>query len=1035
MQQGKTETQPPTSLSTAFNCQSSNGASEFPVNVGMVFQLADGSIQACNPYAEQLLGITAEQMQGCTFLNYPWQTIHEDGSPFPSETHPAQVALQKGQPVSNVIMGFIKPNKEVVWLKVSANPLFQAHQSTSYAVVTTFTCLQPAPIDLTSQQLLVTLENISDAFFSLDLDWRFTYVNPQMTRLVNRSFEELIGKNIWEEFPAAGTLFEQEYRRAIVEQVTVSFEAFYPPFNVWFGVRAYPMASGLAVYFQDVTQQKNAQAAIFQQQQAANERLAEIEAIYATAPVGLCFLDTDLRYIRANEYLAKMNEVPIEGHLGHTLREVLPEMADDLEPLYQQVIETGEPIINWEVNCTSPAKPGVIRDWLVSYYPLKDAEGRVLGVNAVVQEITERKQAELALQGANQQVINTLETISDAFTAFDSQWQYTYVNQAAEKLLKRSRDELLGQSVWQIFPVEVQSNSLAYQEFHRAVAEQVPVRFEYFSPSLQLYVEISAYPSNQGLIAYFRDISDRKQAYESLRQSEERYRTLFESIDEGFCVLEIIFDENNKACDYRFLEINPAFENQTGLQEAEGKLVSQLVPNMEDHWFEIYGQVVLTGVPQRFENRAEAMNRWYDVYAFRIDQAQSRKVAVLFKDISDVVAAATQRKRLEQEKEKLLAEAEAARVAAETANRIKDEFLAVLSHELRSPLNPILGWAKLLQTGRLNATKTTEALKTIERNASIQSQLINDLLDVSRILQGKFSLNMSPIKLERIIAAALETVQLAALAKAIQIETFLEPVGQVSGDAARLQQVVWNLLSNAVKFTAKGGRVEVKLVKIDDYAQIMVSDTGKGINPDFLEYVFERFRQEDSATTRKFGGLGLGLAIVRQLVELHGGTVWAESVGEGLGATFTVRLPLLNDKSRTNQDKAVKKSFSPDSLAGCKIIVVDDEADSRNFVAFVLEQAGAQVIALSSGLEALQVIRDSQYDLLVSDIGMPEMDGYMLLQQARLSQQNQEIPAIALTAYAGEYDQKQAIAAGFQEHMSKPVDAEKLVQAIKTALT
>ncbi|MEO8891019.1 MAG: ATP-binding protein, partial [Coleofasciculaceae cyanobacterium] len=401
---------------------------------------------------------------------------------------------------------------------------------------------------------------------------------------------------------------------------------------------------------------------------------------------------------------------------------------------------------------------------------------------------------------------------------------------------------------------------------------------------------------------------------------------------------------------------------------------------------------------------------------------------------SDAVAAATQRKRLEQEAAQLLAEAEAARLAAETANRIKDEFLAVLSHELRSPLNPILGWAKLLQTGKMNPAKTSEALKTIERNANLQAQLINDLLDVSRILQGKFSLKMSPVKLERIITATLETVRFAAQAKAIQIQTVLEPVGQVAGDVARLQQIIWNLLSNAVKFTPKGGQVAVKLVKIDDYAQITVSDTGKGISPDFLGYVFERFRQEDSAITRKFGGLGLGLAIVRQLVELHGGTVWVESAGEGLGAAFTVRLPLLNEESRMRQNKAVKKSFSPDSLAGFKIIVVDDEADSKNFVAFVLEQAGAQVIALSSALEALQVIRDSQYDLLVSDIGMPEMDGYMLLQQARLSPANQKIPAIALTAYATEYDQKQARAAGFQQHMSKPVDPEKLVQIIKTTL-
>jgi PAS domain S-box-containing protein len=792
--QGKTEAQPQTSpVYTASNRASSNSSLGIPANVGMVFQLADGSIQACNPCAEELLGVTAEQMQGCTSINSPWQTVHEDGSPFGGETHPAMVALQTGQPCSDVVMGLSKPNGELIWLKVSANPLFQANESTPFAVVTTFTQSQPQPSPApklveksTAQQLLATLESISDAFFSLDLDWRLTYVNPQMTRLVNRSSQELIGKNIWEEFPeAAGALFEQEYRRAVAERVTVSFEAFYPPFNVWYAVRAYPMASGLAVYFQDVTEQKNAQAALLQQEQTASERLAEIEAIYATALVGLCFIDTELRYVRINEHMAEIDGVSVEEHLGRTLRDVLPEMADDLEPLYRQLIETGEPIFNLEVSGTNRAQPGVIRDWLVSYYPLKGADNRVQGVNVVVQEITERK-------------------------------------------------------------------------------------------------------------------------------------------------------------------------------------------------------------------------------------------------------------RLEQERERLLAEAEAAREAAETANRIKDEFLAVLSHELRSPLNPILGWSKLLQTGRLNASKTAEALKTIERNANLQSQLIEDLLDVSRILQGKFSLNMAPVRLETTIAAALETVRLAAKVKAIQIQISLEPEAfQVSGDAGRLQQIVWNLLSNAVKFTPKGGRVEVRLVRVDDHAQIMVIDTGKGISPDFLPYVFERFRQEDSATTRKFGGLGLGLAIVRQLVELHGGTVWAESAGEDQGATFTVRLPLLKaNKQTSNCDRSLPPTIKSLPLVGFKILVVDDEADSRDLIAFVLEQAGAEVIALSSAIEVLQFFQHTQADLLVSDIGMPDMDGYMLLRQVRmLPRQDKQIPAIALTAYAGEYDQKQAITAGFQQHMSKPIDPEKLVQAIAQALT
>ena len=397
----------------------------------------------------------------------------------------------------------------------------------------------------------------------------------------------------------------------------------------------------------------------------------------------------------------------------------------------------------------------------------------------------------------------------------------------------------------------------------------------------------------------------------------------------------------------------------------------------------------------------------------------------------------TERKQVETERDMVLQLEQTARAEAERANRIKDEFLAVLSHELRSPLNPILGWSQLLIGGKLNPDKTAKAYETIERNARLQSQLIEDLLDVSRILQGKLSLTVAPVNVETIILSALETVQLAAEAKQIQIETILNPdVGQVVGDNSRLQQIVWNLLSNAVKFTPEGGRVEVKLAQIEDQVQIQVTDTGKGIIPDFLPYVFEHFRQEDGATTRKFGGLGLGLAIVRQLVELHGGTVFAESSGEGQGATFTVRLPLLNDDSRRQEQEAVNSSVSPAlsplPLAGLRILVVDDEPDSRDFVAFVLEEAGAEVISVSSAAEALLSIEQTAPDLLVSDIGMPEMDGYMLINHIRtqLGPQFRQLVAIALTAYAGEGNERQVLAAGFDKHLAKPIDPSELVATV-----
>ncbi|MUL38279.1 hypothetical protein BWI75_18570 [Gloeocapsopsis sp. AAB1 = 1H9] len=372
---------------------------------------------------------------------------------------------------------------------------------------------------------------------------------------------------------------------------------------------------------------------------------------------------------------------------------------------------------------------------------------------------------------------------------------------------------------------------------------------------------------------------------------------------------------------------------------------------------------------------------------------------------------------------------------AKEANRIKDEFLAVLSHELRSPLNPILGWAKLLLSKKLDETKTRQALITIERNAKLQSELIEDLLDVSRILQGKLSLNISPVGLASTIGAATETVRLAAEAKSVTVEANLDSeVGQILGDATRLQQVVWNLLSNAVKFTPAGGRVEVRLEQIDDQAQITVRDTGKGIAADFLPYVFDYFRQADSTTTRKFGGLGLGLAIVRHLVELHGGTVWAESQGEGLGATFVVRLPLMPIQP-THDSKLDTPSYTLD-LTDIQVLVVDDEADSREFIAFVLEQGGAQVRTAASAIEAFSVLTQSNPDVLLSDIGMPDIDGYTLMQQVRSlpAEQGGKIAAIALTAYAGDFDRQQALKAGFQRHIAKPIEPQALIEAITAVI-
>ncbi|WP_190481715.1 PAS domain-containing protein [Pseudanabaena sp. FACHB-2040] len=410
----------------------------------------------------------------------------------------------------------------------------------------------------------------------------------------------------------------------------------------------------------------------------------------------------------------------------------------------------------------------------------------------------------------------------------------------------------------------------------------------------------------------------------------------------------------------------------------------------------------------------------------------------LMQTVCDQVAAALERSQLLTQLQQRAAE-------LTHANRIKDEFMAVLSHELRSPLNPILGWATLLRR-KLKDPLLGQAAETIERNVRLQVQLIDDLLDISRILRGKLTLNREAVRLEKIIAAALETVQLAATTKAISIQTHVAPeVGWVLGDSARLQQVVWNLLSNAVKFTPKGGQVEVGLslgagqassnpkAPYDQLVQLTVSDTGKGISPSFLPHVFESFRQEDGTTTRQFGGLGLGLAIVRHIIEMHGGTVSATSPGEDQGATFTVSLPIFQPQSDLQpQQMPSPLTFNDEPLQGCRILLVEDDPDSRIFLSILLEQAGATVSAIASASVALARFPDSQPHILISDIGMPELDGYQLIRQIRSlpADRGGAAPAIALTAYASESDAERAIAAGFQRHIAKPVDPSDLIEAI-----
>ena len=569
------------------------------------------------------------------------------------------------------------------------------------------------------------------------------------------------------------------------------------------------------------------------------------------------------------------------------------------------------------------------------------------------------------------------------------------------------------------------------------------------------------------LLATVRSLLRIRQAEELALTSAREWQTTFDAINDSVCLV----DQQG-----RIMRCNEAMTKL--LDKPAQDILGQVHHELMDSTLGVGDGSCFyqaKAMHQRQVLEMQSCDRWFakTVDPVLDDAGNFTGAVLILVDITNRKRIEAERKQaeieLQERNQRLDALYETTREQAEQlrqANRIKDEFLAVLSHELRSPLNPILGWAKILQTGQQDEAKTRYALKTIERNAKLQAQLIEDLLDVSRILQGKLSLKTGAVGLPFTIKAAIETVRLAAEAKSIRIQTQFEPnVGKVLGDSSRLQQIVWNLLSNAIKFTPQGGNVQVRLEEVsgepdqelriqehDDantlrgkkhtpstahsYAQITISDSGQGISADFLPHVFDYFRQQDSSTTRSFGGLGLGLAIVHHLVELHGGTIQVASSGEGQGATFVIRLPVLVT-SQLNTDHSLPHNTSDLKLNGLYVLLVDDERDSRNLVAFLLEQHGANVTSVESAREALEQLTQTTFGLLISDIGMPNMDGYTLIRYIReqLSDPNRDILAIALTAYAGEGDQQQALAAGFQQHITKPIEPEALIQTVRALVS
>ena len=495
--------------------------------------------------------------------------------------------------------------------------------------------------------------------------------------------------------------------------------------------------------------------------------------------------------------------------------------------------------------------------------------------------------------------------------------------------------------------------------------------------------------------------------YSTLRRSEEKYRTLVESIDEGFCVIEMIYDDQGNPVDYRFLEINPAFEEQTGLRNAEGKLMLELEPKHERHWFNIYGKIALTGESARFVQEARHLGeRWFDVYAFRVGEPEERTVGVLFRDISERMRMVAQLRE---------------------SDRMKDEFLAVLGHELRNPLAPMQTGLELIEHAHANPELLDRIVPMMRRQLSHLVRLVDDLLDMSRVTRGRIALQRDVLELNAPVEAAIEQVRGLIEERNHILRLRFAPSGVfVNGDFERLTQVVANLLTNAAKYSDPGGVITVTTASEHNQAIIRVRDTGLGIPPSALDSLFQLFSQIAAHPNRECGGgLGIGLALSRSLVEMHGGSIEARSEGSGCGSEFVVQLPLPDSQSQVCR----APPSAPVEHTSKRILIVDDNVDAADALHMLLETHGNTVTTAYNGPDALQVVERFQPDLVLLDLGLPGMDGVEVAQRMRSNGVRTRI--IAITGWGQDRDRARTKAAGFDDHLTKPVNTRQLFQVLE----
>ena len=878
------------------------------------------------------------------------------------------------------------------------------------------------------------LEANVDGIIAFDREYRYTTWNRAMERISGVKREEVLGKCAFDFFPClkatgedkfyldalAGKSVVSENRPYTIAQSGASgyFDGYYSPRHDEKG----EVVGGVAI-IRDVTERKLAQAIALDD----HKRLAfHVE----NTPLAVIEWDHEFKVLRWSPAAQKLFGWKSEEVLGKRFSDwefVVPEDVEAVSQVaHRQDRGQEHHGISRNRNFT---KLGTILhcEWYNS--ALYNEAGKLVSVLSLVLDVTLATRIEEALRKSEAQYRLLFESNPQPMWVYDLlTLRFLAVNDAAVRHYGYSRTEFLDMTIKDIRPPE----DVKLLEHYLAsdgpdINDAGEWRHRKKDGTL-INVEITAnrlsFGGRPAEFVLVHDITEKKKAETALRISEDRYRDLVDNSHELICTHDL---------DGRVLSVNPwaarvlgyPQDSLVGINIRDG-----LLPEYRDKFDEYLRTVKTEGSARgtmKVRTATGEIRLWEYYNTLRTEGVEKPIVRGMAHDATE------RRQALKREKE--------ARLEAEAANRVKDEFLSTLSHELRTPLTAIMGWADLLLHDEVEREKQRQALETIFRNANSQCQLINDLLEVSRIITGKLRLEFVACELHSVIEAAIESIRPTAEAKGVLLQVLLESnVDFVFGDRERLQQIVWNLLSNAVKFTRKGGLVQITLQKINSHVEIAVNDTGMGIKSDFLPHVFDRFRQADGSTTRTYGGLGLGLAIVRHLVELHGGTAWAESAGENKGAKFTVRLPAMTAHDQTVEEGFKKPAIAPSevrdrqpaSLDNLRVLVVDDEFDARSLLSMMLERCGAQVTAVSSAREGLESIENWKPDVLIADIGMPVEDGYGLIRKVRAlpRERGGHTPALALTAYARTEDRVRALSEGYQVHLAKPVDRFELAAVV-----